>query len=142
MSRTSILPKWLRALFVWRDVRDNGTWAYQENAVTGARRAVRIGACYSPKDMDWLERRDPPTGPMPPIVEPADLRTIAPSLDEVPDSLERPLIGYLSKNGHRIFSENDDWSTMICRDRADLNPKGGVVEVEIRVLRVIPEGAR
>ena len=74
--------------------------------------------------------------------EAPELHTIAPSLDAVPDSLEKPLIGYLSKNGHRIFSENDDWSTMICRDKADLNPKGGVVEVEIRVLRVIPEGAR
>jgi hypothetical protein len=59
MGGGPFLPRWLRAIFAWRDVKDNGTWAYQQNAVTGERRAVRIGACWSPKDFDWLERRPP-----------------------------------------------------------------------------------
>lgn len=74
--------------------------------------------------------------------EAPELRTIAPSLDAVPDSLERPLIGYLSRSGHRFLAEYPNWWTAVYRDQGDLNPKGGVVEVEIRVLRVIPEGAR
>jgi hypothetical protein len=73
---------------------------------------------------------------------PRTLRTIAHNFDAVTDSLEQPLIGYLSKTGYRILTEHPDWNTMLYRDSADLNPKGGIVEVEIRVLRVIPEGVR
>jgi len=47
---------WLRALFAWRDVRDSGVWRYRENAVTGVRVAVRVGAGgYQPVDLVWLK---------------------------------------------------------------------------------------
>jgi hypothetical protein len=51
---------WLRSLFAWRTVRDSGVYLYQENAVTGARRAMRynVGGAQ-PLDHDWLDRRLP-----------------------------------------------------------------------------------
>lgn len=42
------------APFAWRDVRDQGVWLYQQNAVTGARRAVRISRCGQPIDFAWI----------------------------------------------------------------------------------------
>ena len=46
---------WLRSLFAWETVFRSGVFEYQENAVTGARRAYRwCGGGYSPIDMDWL----------------------------------------------------------------------------------------
>lgn len=52
------MMNWLKSLFAWRKVREVGVWAYLENSVTGARKAVRcISGGYSPLDADWLERR-------------------------------------------------------------------------------------
>ncbi|MBS7545104.1 hypothetical protein [Ancylobacter oerskovii] len=46
----------LKSLFAWRTVRDQGVWLYQENAVTGARRAIRQRhTVWSPIDLEWLE---------------------------------------------------------------------------------------
>lgn len=51
-----IAPRWLRALFGWHDVRCSGVWLYQENAVTGARRARRVlTGLHQPIDFDWLD---------------------------------------------------------------------------------------
>lgn len=58
--------KWIKSLFAWREVRRSGVWAYYENAVTGSRRALRIwSGGYSPIDIYWLERVDPPGPPFP-----------------------------------------------------------------------------
>lgn len=48
------LRRFLLAPFAWRDVRDQGVWLYQQNTVTGARRAVRISRCGQPIDFEWL----------------------------------------------------------------------------------------
>lgn len=51
--------RWVRSLFAWREVFRAGVWAYEENAVTGARRARRyLGYGYSPKATNWLEGRE------------------------------------------------------------------------------------
>jgi hypothetical protein len=50
---------WLKSLFAWRNVFDAGVYAYQENAVTGRRRALRINSGgYSPLALDWLNGGD------------------------------------------------------------------------------------
>lgn len=46
--------RWWKSLFAWRDVRFTGVWIYQENAVTGERRAIKVGGCYQPIDAEWL----------------------------------------------------------------------------------------
>jgi hypothetical protein len=47
--------RWMKSLFAWRGVRNQGVWLYKENAVTGARKAVRINrGGYSPIDLVWL----------------------------------------------------------------------------------------
>lgn len=46
---------WVRSLFAWRFVRDSGVWLYSENTVTGERKALRIGSCWQPVDLDWLD---------------------------------------------------------------------------------------
>jgi hypothetical protein len=48
---------WIKSLFAWRDVKWTPVWRYQENSVTGRRRAIRCGSGYTPLDFDWLERR-------------------------------------------------------------------------------------
>lgn len=58
--------RWLRSLFAWREVRNKNVWAYYENAVTGERRAVRVGGGWQPLDIDWLERRTRPSLESPP----------------------------------------------------------------------------
>ncbi len=52
--------RWIKSLFAWRFVQEKGVWHYYENAVTGARKAVHVSACWGPCDIYWLERRDPP----------------------------------------------------------------------------------
>ena len=50
------MPQWLRALFAWREVFRCGVYAYEENSVTGERRAYRVNSGgYSPLDRAWLE---------------------------------------------------------------------------------------
>jgi hypothetical protein len=49
------MMRWLRSLFAWRFVRVSGIWEYEENAVTGARRASNwCRGGYSPLDWHWL----------------------------------------------------------------------------------------
>ncbi|MDE2434734.1 MAG: hypothetical protein KGM49_00605 [Sphingomonadales bacterium] len=59
--------RWLKSLFAWKLVRDQGVWRYYENAVTGQRKAERISSCWSPLDRDWLDRttRQNSLGPPP-----------------------------------------------------------------------------
>ncbi len=45
----------IKSLFAWRDVNIEGKWLYQENAITGRRRAVSLSGGYSPLDFDWLD---------------------------------------------------------------------------------------
>ncbi|MFB9149550.1 hypothetical protein [Roseovarius ramblicola] len=40
--------------FAWRDVRATQAWVYQENALTGDRRAVHLGGGYAALDIGWL----------------------------------------------------------------------------------------
>ncbi len=48
--------RFIRSLFAWRTVRVAGVYAYEQNAITGARRAVRINSGgHSPVDLDWLD---------------------------------------------------------------------------------------
>jgi hypothetical protein len=44
----------LKALFGWRTIAATGVWRYQQNIVTGWRRAVRCGSGYQPRDVRWL----------------------------------------------------------------------------------------
>lgn len=47
--------RWFRSLFAWKLVRVEAFWAYEENAVTGKRRALSLLAGgYSPWDAEWL----------------------------------------------------------------------------------------
>jgi hypothetical protein len=53
--------RWVRSLFAWRTIRDTGIWIYQENVVTGERRALRhvgVAKCYQPVAHHWLQGRD------------------------------------------------------------------------------------
>lgn len=46
----------LRSLFAWRIVRETPVYVYQENTVTGRRRAVRVvPGGYVPINEQWLE---------------------------------------------------------------------------------------
>lgn len=47
--------RWFKALFAWRPVKRAGKWVYEENAVTGRRRARSLSAGYTPLDLDWLD---------------------------------------------------------------------------------------
>jgi hypothetical protein len=44
----------LLAGFAWRDKHDTGVWIYQENTITGKRRAVRVGGGWQPLRSSWL----------------------------------------------------------------------------------------
>lgn len=63
------VSRWWKSLFAWRHVDDLGVWRYEENTVTGKRRAIRIAACHGPQHSQWLKggkwertRPPPPTG--------------------------------------------------------------------------------
>lgn len=50
-----MLPRFVRALFGWRVHHFAGCWRYDQNAVTGQRRAaIAIVGGYSPLDFEWL----------------------------------------------------------------------------------------
>lgn len=61
--------RWLRTIFGWRLVRDSGAWVYEENVITGERRATRIaGSGWQPIDAAWLHpARFPPITTKPPM---------------------------------------------------------------------------
>lgn len=48
--------RWVRSWFAWRRAFEAGVWLYEENTVTGRRRATRIeSGGHSPVDFDWLD---------------------------------------------------------------------------------------
>jgi hypothetical protein len=46
----------IRSWFAWKDIRDSGVWLYQENTITGSRRAIRLSRTWQPLDVEWLEQ--------------------------------------------------------------------------------------
>lgn len=48
----------LREAFRWRTLFETGVWRYQENAVTGRRRVLKIGAGHQPINRNWLDHID------------------------------------------------------------------------------------
>jgi hypothetical protein len=76
----AILPRWLRALFAWRTVRETGVYAYQQNDVTSDRRAIRLThGCHSPLDREWLSGGEITAPPRPPPPEPLFRRSALPA---------------------------------------------------------------
>lgn len=55
----------IRAAFAWKQVRDSGVYVYEENTITGERRAIPYSLAYQPLDREWLANRPGPTGPKP-----------------------------------------------------------------------------
>jgi hypothetical protein len=48
--------RWVRSWFAWNRVFVAGVWLYEQNTVTGRRRASRIDSSgYSPINFDWLD---------------------------------------------------------------------------------------
>ena len=59
----------IRALFAWKTVFYSGFYCYQENSVTGKRRAVEAHAWtegWAPRDVQWLEGGERSKLPTPP----------------------------------------------------------------------------
>lgn len=50
--------RFLRSLFAWRDHHQCGAWLYQENMITGDRRAFQIYTGYSPIDRTFIRGSD------------------------------------------------------------------------------------
>jgi hypothetical protein len=48
------MKRWLKSLFAWRHAFDAGVFTYEQNEITGKRRAFRCSNGYSPLDMQWL----------------------------------------------------------------------------------------
>lgn len=59
------LWRWIKVQFAWEIVRDSGVYVYEENAITGERRAIPYSLAYQPLDREWLRNRPSPTGPHP-----------------------------------------------------------------------------
>jgi hypothetical protein len=59
--------KWLHSFFSWKPYRDTGIWRYEENAVSGKRRAIKVGPCFQPLMLDWLREGDVVVYPEGPI---------------------------------------------------------------------------
>lgn len=57
------LSRWFRSLFAWRAILARGTWVYLENEVTGQRKAVWKGGCYSPMTTSFMRKGDIVVGP-------------------------------------------------------------------------------
>lgn len=55
--------RWTRSLFAWDAVMARGTWVYLENGVTGQRKAVWKGGCYSPMTESFMRKDDIVVGP-------------------------------------------------------------------------------
>jgi hypothetical protein len=48
--------RFLKSLFAWKTIKFEGVYRYDENCVTGARRALRTcQGGHSPVDLDWLD---------------------------------------------------------------------------------------
>lgn len=50
--------RWLKSLFAWRPVRNSGVWLYEQNELTGQRRAILISGCYQPLNYGFLRDGD------------------------------------------------------------------------------------
>jgi hypothetical protein len=68
---------------------------------------------------------------------PMPVQTIAPSLDDLHPAFSEPVTGYMSRTGYELLYVRENWWTAFCLDRTELNPRGGVVEVEVRLRRVV-----
>lgn len=85
----------------------------------------------------WPMRPVPELPPKPPSGGPVEAHKIAPSLDNLHPAFAEPVIGYMSQTGYELLHVREHWWTAFCRDRADLSPRAGVVEVEVRLRRVL-----
>jgi hypothetical protein len=70
-----------------------------------------------------------------PVLPPAC--AAASSLDDLHPAFSQPVTGYMSRTGYELLHVRSGWWTKFCLDRTELNPRGGVVEVEVRLRRVI-----
>jgi hypothetical protein len=52
------LINWWKALFSWKIIRETGVWVYEENTVTGTRRALRVSSAYQPIDFSMIREGD------------------------------------------------------------------------------------
>lgn len=59
------LWRWIKIQFAWKQVRDSGVYVYEENTITGQRRALPYSLAYQPLDREWLRNPVGPTGPKP-----------------------------------------------------------------------------
>ncbi len=46
--------RWFKSLFAWQHIGDLGVWRYEENTITGARRAIRLDGLNGPWNSQWL----------------------------------------------------------------------------------------
>jgi hypothetical protein len=76
---------WLAALIGWRSVSTTGVWDYQQNKITGRRRAVRVNASgHQPQDHIWLAGlSDQPPGHWPALKQQVRDRIIRRARGEV-----------------------------------------------------------
>lgn len=52
------LINWARSLAAWREVGRRGVWRYDQNLITGQRRATRIVELYGPIDRVFIRPGD------------------------------------------------------------------------------------
>jgi len=50
----------IRVFFAWRNVFNTGVWLYQQNKITGQRRAFKVGEGHQPVSQEWLDRGHKP----------------------------------------------------------------------------------
>lgn len=50
--------RWFKSLSAWRAIRNSSVWLYEQNEITGQRRATLISGCYQPLDWDFLRDGD------------------------------------------------------------------------------------
>ena len=46
--------RWFLSLFAWREEHHSGVWLYEQNAITGQRRATKVSGCYQSVNLEWL----------------------------------------------------------------------------------------
>jgi hypothetical protein len=137
-------PSFLRRLLLcrfdlcdlWYRKEERGRQGY---ACAGCDRTSMMRALPRPRDGASIFPRfelDAPI-PKPPRGKPLEVRTIAPSLDDLHPAFSEPVTGYMSRTGYELLHVRSGWWTKFCLDRGEINPRGGVVEVEVRLRRVI-----
>ena len=59
----NVVNRFFREFGRWLTVHDTGVWRYQENAVTGRRRILRVNLNgYQPINASWVEGQCSPSG--------------------------------------------------------------------------------